>query len=120
MAETTNDGDGRTHLRGDAGEAGQRRSLPAQRTSGPSEVREVLVGPDDSDASLDRVVAAAREAQAAGTVLHLRAAPEVTSPGGRPRAGERLAHRLDLAAQVARALCPDLEVKVTGPGGEGG
>ena len=112
MTETTNDGAGWT-LRGSPGERRRPKpSVPAQRMSGRAEVHEVLVGSDD--AALDRVVAAAREAQATGSVLRLRAAREAGLPGGASVARERLAHGLELAAEVARALCPGLEVEVTG------
>jgi hypothetical protein len=110
MTGTTNDGAGRPRLR--TGETGRRHgSVPPQRTSGGSRVRELLVGADDSDESLDEVVTAAREAQAAGVALRLRASPEVTAHGEEV-ARERVAHRLQLAAEMARALCPGLEVTV--------
>jgi hypothetical protein len=74
----------------------------------------VVVPLDASGESLDRVVAAARDAQAAGAVLRLVAAPAGDASAG-PDVRERLAQRLDLAAEVARALCPDLTVEVAGP-----
>jgi hypothetical protein len=59
-------------------------------------------------------VAAARDAQAAGAVLRLVPAPGEDAVAGGAIVRERRAQRLALAAEVARALCPDLTVEVAG------
>jgi sugar phosphate isomerase/epimerase len=119
MTGTTNDGAGRgPRSRPPAdGSSVAPPTVPSQRAAGgQAPTHEVVVRLDASDESLDRVVAAAREAQAAGLVLHLVAVPEPRRPGAAAVARERLTHRLDMAAEVARALCPGLPVEVTVPG----
>ena len=115
---TTNDGAGRRpRPRAPAERSGATPpGFPSQRAPGGAPApREVVVPLDSSDESLDRVVAAARDAQAAGTILRLVPAPGEDVVAGGAVARDRLAQRLDLAAEVARALCPDLTVEVAMP-----
>jgi hypothetical protein len=123
MTGTTNDGAGRRPPLRPPAETPRSAppAVPSQRASSAQPAaREVVVPLEGTDESLDRVVAAAREAQAAGAVLHLVAAAGPGGSGGAGVARERLTHRLDMAAQVARALCPGLVVEVTGPEGAPG
>ncbi|MGN6575582.1 MAG: hypothetical protein ACTHKG_07840 [Nocardioides sp.] len=118
MTGTTNDGGDRRPFRPRTDTSRPTPpTVPVQRvpSAQPAPTREVVVPLEATDESLDRVVAAAREAQAAGAVLHLVAAAGPALPGGADIARERLTQRLDMAAEVARALCPGLTVEVTGP-----
>lgn len=118
MTGITNDGAAGTSSARGGDERRPAPDLPTQRypRDRPS-LLEVVVRLDESDESLDQVVTAAREARARGAVLRLLATHDPEHAGSRV-ARERVARRLALGAEVARAVSPGLEVRVTAPGDE--
>jgi hypothetical protein len=82
---------------------------PQDRTDGPATgPAEVVVRLDLSDAALDRVVVAARHAAVGGMPLRLLPATGDASPVAR----ERMDQQLAVAAELAHAVAPDVEVHV--------
>lgn len=83
-------------------------TIPEQRP-GPGDTAErVVVAVDESEASLDRVLSAAREAQARGVPLELE--PHENPLTERHHA--RILQRLDSAVQLARTVAPGLDVRL--------
>lgn len=85
-------------------------AVPRQRGSHRNpDASEIVVRLDVTDAALDRVVEAVRRAAGAGLALRLLAAD---GPGAGSVVRDRFEHQLAVAAELARAVAPQVEVRV--------